>query len=466
MLCEARCRFFDVEPRFRRLAHSVHSELVAKEGPEPAMPRGESVSGRSTKGQSNWRVARELLAAGQYERVAQLLGEAQAAHERTGDMGRAQMLAAARGICLACSQVRAEGERHRQAQQETDRREGELRQQLQAILDLADGGASPAQSGLSGPETPPSPRHPTLRQRIQGLLREWPSPWPIRPKAHALSPQAPTSLESAETPMTPPIAKEEKQIAPALVIYCLGPFRVYQDDQPVANWPSGKGKCVFKYMAANRGHPIPKDVLMDLFWRDTDPNAARNNLNVAIHGLRQALRTMRPGFSHILFQDDCYLLNPALGVWIDVEEFMQRYEAGQTLERQGKLAEAVREYEAAEGLYQGDFLEEDIYEEWPMARREGLKDSYLFILDRLNRHYLEERRYTICIHLSQKILAKDNCREEAHRRLMRCYSRQGERNLALRQYHACVETLARELEVSPTQETVALYDRIRRGEAV
>jgi DNA-binding SARP family transcriptional activator len=266
--------------------------------------------------------------------------------------------------------------------------------------------------------------------------------------------------------MAPPIVREEKQVAPALVVYCLGPFRVYQDDQLVADWPSGKGKCVFKYMAANRGRPIPKEVLMDLFWRDADPDAARNNLNVAIHGLRQALRAVRPDFSHILFQDDCYLLNPALGVWIDVEEFMQRYEAGQTLERRGELAGAIREYEAAEGLYQGDFLEEDLYEEWPMARREGLKDSYLFVLDRLSRHYLDERRYAACIHLSQKILAKDNCREEAHRRLMRCYSRQGQRNLALRQYHLCVETLARMLDISPMSETTALYHQIRAGAAV
>ena len=432
------------------------------------MPKDGAISGWSAAGQSDWRVACELLAAGQYERVAQLLGEAQTAHENVGDVGLAQMLAAARGICLACNQVRTEGEWHRQAQQEAGQREGELRQQLQAILDLANGRAPMAEPGLSEPGTSPSHRRSGLRQRIQGLLGERSTSWPVKPKVPMLSAQAPSlpSAKLAETPMAPPIAGEEKQMAPALVVYCLGSFRVYQDDQPITNWPSGKGKCVFKYMAANRGHPIPKDVLMDLFWRDIDPDAARNNLNVAIYGLRQALRAMRPDFSHILFQDDCYLLNPALGVWIDVEEFVQRYEAGQTSERRGKLTEAIREYEAAEGLYQGDFLEEDLYEEWPMARREGLKDSYLFILDQLSRHYFDKRRYTACIHLSQKILAKDNCREEAHRRLMRCYSRQGQRNLALRQYFICVETLQSTLDVSPMDETTALCRRIREGETI
>jgi DNA-binding SARP family transcriptional activator len=219
-------------------------------------------------------------------------------------------------------------------------------------------------------------------------------------------------------------------------------------------------------MLAHRDRPISKEILMDLLWRDVDPEAARNNLNVAIYGLRQAFRGVRPDFSHVLFQDDCYLLTPAMEVWVDAEEFMRRYEMGRSLEKRGKVAEAMREYEVAEGLYQGDYLEEDLYQDWPVPRRQGLRDSYLVSLDRLSLHYLDKKRYAACIRLCQKILAEDDCQEEAYRRLMRCYSRQGQRNLALRQYHLCVERLQKDLEVSPTDETLALYQRIRAGETV
>ena len=126
----------------------------------------------------------------------------------------------------------------------------------------------------------------------------------------------------------------------------------------------------------------------------------------------------------------------------------------------------MAEYELAENLYQGDFLEEDMHEEWAMARKEGLRDSYFVALDHLSRYYLEEKKYSTCIHLCQKILAKDDCREDAHRRLMRCYTRQSERNLALHQYQFCVEALKRVMNVPPTQETTALYHQIRKGEAV
>ena len=49
---------------------------------------------------------------------------------------------------------------------------------------------------------------------------------------------------------------------------------------------------------------------------------------------------------------------------------------------------------------------------------------------------------------------------------MRCYSRLGEPHLAFREYNACVENLARELDVEPTYETVKLYDAIRRRRSV
>jgi DNA-binding SARP family transcriptional activator len=67
----------------------------------------------------------------------------------------------------------------------------------------------------------------------------------------------------------------------------------------------------------------------------------------------------------------------------------------------------------------------------------------------------------MCVAYCQKILAEDSCREDAHRRLMCCYSRQGQRHLALRQYHTCVEALERELEVPPMPATQELYQQIQ-----
>jgi DNA-binding SARP family transcriptional activator len=236
-------------------------------------------------------------------------------------------------------------------------------------------------------------------------------------------------------------------------------------DRPVESWSSGRGRAIFKYLLAHRGQPIPRDVLMELFWPEATPEAARNSLNVALHGLRQALKASSD-VQVVLFQDSAYRLNPEVTIWVDVEEFEQHVAAGRRLEAVGQFAAATAEYEVATGLYQGDFLADDPYEEWPVLARERLRVAYLDTLDRLAQLYFSQGLYAACAALCQRTLAYDNCREDAHCRLMRCYSRQGQQHLALRQYQACVEALRAELDVVPASTTIDLHERIRRRERV
>ena len=61
-----------------------------------------------------------------------------------------------------------------------------------------------------------------------------------------------------------------------------------------------------------------------------------------------------------------------------------------------------------------------------------------------------------------RTLRFDGARERTHRRMMRLYYLAGDRTDALRQYDRCVAALRRELGVSPSAHTVALYNQIRR----
>lgn len=405
----------------------------------------------------------QLLRAADYELAAELLSAAQREIEHQSHGAGANILAVAQSICLACSHCRAEGVWFGQAQAEAERLEAELKQELEDLLSLLNTGETIAEAYRLYPSLATlEPKRSAwctigLNQSLNlwQCLRRW-----LKRKVKPHKPRQDAPPASAEVLTIPPSGD------PSLIIHCLGPFRVYQDDQPVQNWPGNKGRSIFKYIVAHRERPVSKEVLMDLFWPEADPEAARNNLNVAIHNLRQSFKAIRSDFPYILFHDDHYFLNSALVLWVDFNHFIQAYQAGQRLEKQGQLTEALRQYELAEGLYQGDFLEEDLYEDWPILQRESLKDNYLIILERLSRNYFEEKQYGTCIHLCQKILAKDDCREDAHRRMMRCYYRQGQPTLALRQYHICVETLDRVLEVSPAPDTTALYQQIRKRESI
>lgn len=250
-----------------------------------------------------------------------------------------------------------------------------------------------------------------------------------------------------------------------LNVHLLGPFRLSLGDLPLEKRPAGRGLAVLKYLLAHHDREIPKEVLMDIFWPEAGPEAARNNLNVAMFHLRQAFRATAD-LSVVEFQDGSYRLNPSLALWVDTKDFERRVAAGQQLERAGQPAAAVREYEAAICLYQGDFLMDDPYEGWPVVTREHLRLVYLGVLDRLSHIYFSQSQYLACISLCQRILERDRCREDTHRRLMRCYSRQGQYPLALRQYQECVDALQAELDVGPDPATVEMAERIRRRESV
>jgi len=254
-----------------------------------------------------------------------------------------------------------------------------------------------------------------------------------------------------------------------LEVRCLGRFALSSNWRKVERWQSVKAKSVFQYLMTKPREPIIKDLLMEALWPDCDPRAASNNLKAAMHGLRQTLSQLfekKESSPYVLFLQGSYLFSPEVELWVDVEEFERHWAKGRRLEKEGRATEAIHEYEQAEALYRGDYLEDEPYEEWTLLRREALKDTYVIILSKLADHSMKITDYEGCIVYCQKILAKDACREDAYRRLMRCYSRLGQRNRALRWYEICCRTVQAELDTTPDRETEVLYRQLVRNEPI
>lgn len=261
----------------------------------------------------------------------------------------------------------------------------------------------------------------------------------------------------------------ETLAVPTLEVYCLGRFQVRVGCIKIDQWHSTKAKSLLKYLVGQRGHPVAKDILMEALWPGWEPSLANNNLKAAARALRQALGAAHGSngdFAWILCQDGNYMINPAVDLWLDVDEFEHHWQTARRLEKQGEIAEAIKEHQTAESLYKGDYMEDNLYEEWTMLRREAVKDTYLAILGRLADYSMKQDDYEGCIVYCQKILTKDPCREDAYQRLMCCHSRLGQRSRAINWYRLCERTMKAELEVSPDARTVGLYTKLLSGEHI
>ncbi|GAA0269713.1 BTAD domain-containing putative transcriptional regulator [Cryptosporangium japonicum] len=228
-------------------------------------------------------------------------------------------------------------------------------------------------------------------------------------------------------------------------------------DGVVVDFPGRRGRSVLRFLLTRPDRRCPRDQLLEEFWPDVDGRAARNRLQVAVSGLRSALRSATN--DHVIeYASGEYRIAPAVRVRTDVEEFEEALGAARSA---GRPDVALSAYHQAIDLYRGDFAADVPYESWTLLPRESLRLRYLDALDAAGRIALRTGRIDDCVVTAHRVLEVDPCREDAHRLLMRCYARQGRPHQARRQYELCRRLLAATLSVEPAPETTALYRSIR-----
>jgi predicted ATPase/DNA-binding SARP family transcriptional activator len=245
-----------------------------------------------------------------------------------------------------------------------------------------------------------------------------------------------------------------------LRLYALGTPRVERCGQVLtaAEWGYAQPRELLFYLLSHRERT--KQQVGLAFWPDVAPVQLRSNFHRTLHHLRQAL-----GSSDWVVHDQAgYAFNRELPYWYDVEAFEAHLETGRQSETDDS-AEAIRHLEAAIDLYQGDFLQESSGD-WHFPHQRALRERYqdaLLLLGKLlsacNRDHEAAKIY-------RRAITHDSLLEEAHRALMRCYARQGERGQALRHYQSLVELLRDEIGADPAPETAALYQQLRCGDVV
>ena len=244
----------------------------------------------------------------------------------------------------------------------------------------------------------------------------------------------------------------------SLEICLLGPFRVAVGSRVVTErqWSRRKPALLIKLLALQPHHQLHREQTIELLWPDLDPESAINNLHKAIHLARHALEPELKSAAEsnfVLTRGQQIVLTAPGKLYIDVEEF----------ERQAEAAIKSNDAAAGEtaiGLYRGDLLNEDPYEDWAAMRREQSRELYHRLLLKLSKIYEAQGNHHQSIEPLRKLIAADTANEEAHRDLMRLYALTGNRHQALRQYQQCVESLRRELDAQPEPATVELHRRI------
>src|SRR3954469_24140073 len=92
---------------------------------------------------------------------------------------------------------------------------------------------------------------------------------------------------------------------PTLSVQLLGGFRVLVNGQPVPEsaWRQKRAAAVVKLLALEPAHRLHREQLIETLWPELEPDAAANNLRVALHRAREGLRESGARSGDILSRD-------------------------------------------------------------------------------------------------------------------------------------------------------------------
>jgi DNA-binding SARP family transcriptional activator len=272
--------------------------------------------------------------------------------------------------------------------------------------------------------------------------------------------------ENQSAAAAPPMVVAQETGHSFLEIRTLGAFRVLRDGRtPIADykWGGRRTQLLLKAIVVHAMYDIPKDILIEDMWPESDPAASQRNFKVTLHRLRKILEPdlAKHGRSAYIHLKDNLISLDRQRCRVDVQRFLE-------YRKDIKRAALAKEHQVILdhgrrllALYQGDFLAEDPYAPWAEMKRLALKDEYIATAMAMAAIYREQARWAEADQCCRTALAADPCSEQAGAMLMEILAAQERRSDAVKVYEQLRTALRSDLGVEPDPGVTAVYRRIR-----
>jgi ATP/maltotriose-dependent transcriptional regulator MalT/DNA-binding SARP family transcriptional activator len=248
-----------------------------------------------------------------------------------------------------------------------------------------------------------------------------------------------------------------------LSIKMLGPVEIIRDPtRPLLPdaWTTRRARDILCFVASRRQHRASKDLIIDTFWGEIEPDVIERNFHPTVSHIRKALnsnQTLKQNL--LLYRDGDYLLNPDFAYRIDVEEFDQLVARGEIHRRARDFDQCLQCYQSAIELYRGEFMQGS-YDAWVDEQRSYYRKQYLQLIESLARVAQNVGDWFKSIQLAHQILQDDPFREDIHCLLMRAHAALGNKSAVREQFETLKLLLQNELGVEPGAEASKTFKEL------
>jgi DNA-binding SARP family transcriptional activator/TolB-like protein len=197
--------------------------------------------------------------------------------------------------------------------------------------------------------------------------------------------------------------------------------------------------------------PVSRDRLLTMFWPERSQAKARHSLSQVLYALRRELgeECLHSNGDELVFDGDQFIVDAT----------------------QLDAAAHREDWEKVVDLYEGTFLEQfslpgaPEFEQWCSRTRVQLARTAHRGFSQVVNRQAESGDLPSAVATGWRWVGLEPLDDEAQHALIALLAASGSRTAALEHYESYRERLAIELEVEPLEETIALVDQIRAGQA-
>lgn len=256
---------------------------------------------------------------------------------------------------------------------------------------------------------------------------------------------------------------QKKKGLPIVHVNFMGGFQVFVNGVivPATRWKTKKAENLFKYLILNRS-PQAKEKVFSIIWPEAGDQVGDASLRMALTHVRQALNLSPNINDSVLLRRGMISLNPGIKIFTDYELFISS--SKRILHGIGtdpNSPDQLHLLEYASWLYQGEFLPDNIYEDWTLSLRHELRDLYVQIQLKRIEAYIQSGQQSRALELYQSCLAIDPMDERIVKTSMELLISNGQKHKALQLYKDFAQNLAQEYKLEPSTEIKSLREKIK-----
>ena len=241
-------------------------------------------------------------------------------------------------------------------------------------------------------------------------------------------------------------------------IYTLGEFKVKSNGEILSPQDrlNDKPWLLFKYLITERGKNLHPEAITNELWPDQDFKNPKHTITNLVYRLRKNLNSKESSCQYIVnCQSRCYF-NKEATYWLDIEEFINLCKKANLVSGNKPLA-AMKFYEQAVNMYNGDYLPEIPYHDWVIPSRNNYHWYFVEnVIDYL-KLLKEYERYEKIIEVCEKSFNIEPLEEEIHTAYMEAMLNLGKTGHARSHYKYATELFNKNLDVTSMPKLEELY---------